>query len=315
MSNFWEKKKVLITGGGGFLGRNIVEKIKGKGAILQIPRSKECDLVKPDNAWKMFESGTPDIVIHAAAVCGGIGANQKHPGKFFYDNMMMGLNVIHMAHLFKVEKIITIGTVCAYPKLAAVPFRESDIWSGYPEETNAPYGIAKKSLMVMSQAYRNEYGLNSIYLIPVNMYGPGDNFHTDTSHVIPALIKKFYEAKKANLKEVVCWGTGKATREFLYANDAAEAIVLAGEKYDKPEPMNLGNGFEISINRIAVMIADKIGYDGKIRWDTTKPDGQPRRCLDTSMAIKELGWTAKTTLDEGLDKTINWYKFCAGDEI
>ena len=308
MNTFWEKKKVLITGGGGFLGRNIVEKLKGRGAILQIPRSKECDLVKPDNAWKAFEIGTPDIVIHAAAVCGGIGANQKHPGKFFYENTMMGLNVIHMAHLFKVEKVITIGTVCAYPKLATVPFRESDIWSGYPEETNAPYGIAKKSLMVMGQAYRNEYDLNAIYLIPVNMYGPGDNFHPDSSHVIPAMIKKLYDAKKNGTKEVLCWGTGKATREFMYANDAAEAIVLAGEKYNKPEPMNLGNGFEISIGRIATMIADKVGYEGKVRWDITKPDGQPRRSLDTSKALKELGWTARTTLDEGLDKTINWFK-------
>lgn len=309
-----EGKKVLVTGGAGFLGTRLCERVKNLGGKLYVPRSKVTDLVKPDDAWKLFDTCAPDVVIHAAAKCGGIGANQENPGKFFYDNMMMGLNVIHFSNLFKVEKVVIIGTICAYPKMTTVPFKETDLWNGYPEETNAPYGIAKKALLVMSQAYRKQYNLNSIYLLPVNLYGPGDNFEKDSSHVIPALIRKFIEAKVKGDKEVVCWGTGKPTREFLYVEDAADGVIAATLKYNDPEPMNIGAGFEISIKDLSNKVAKMTGYKGAIRWDTTKPDGQPRRCLDTSKAERECGWKASTSFDAGLQRTVDWFWRSKGGE-
>lgn len=305
--NFWTQRKVIVTGSGGFVGSRVTAKLKAAGATVLEVRSKAVDLVKQDDAWSMFDAFPAEMVIHLAAVVGGIGANQKSPATFFYRNMQMGLNVIHMAHLAHVQKVVTVGTICAYPKFAPVPFKEADLWQGYPEETNAPYGIAKKSLLVMSQAYRAEHGLNAIYLLPVNLYGPGDNFDPESSHVIPALIRKFHEAKLEKRDEVVCWGTGKATREFLYVDDCAEAIVLAAEKYDKPEPVNIGAGFEISIRELSHMISRFVGFKGKVKWDESKPDGQPRRALDVSRAEREFGWKAKTIFAEGLMKTIEWY--------
>jgi len=305
--NFWEAKKVIVTGGAGFLGSYIVEKLQQKKAEVFIPKIEDYDLRKIENIKRMFDNFLPEIVIHLAAVVGGIGANRQNPGKFFYDNIIMGIQLMEEARIRKVSKFVNIGTICSYPKFTPVPFKEEDLWNGYPEETNAPYGLAKKMLIVQSQAYRKQYGFNSINLLQVNLYGPRDNFDPQTSHVIPALIKKCFDAIKNKEDKIVIWGTGKPTREFLYVEDAAEGILLAAEKYNKSEPINLGAGFEISIKGLVELIAKLTGFEGKIVWDTTKPDGQPRRCLDTSKAYKEFGFKAKTTFEEGLKKTIEWY--------
>lgn len=307
--NFWKGKKILVTGGAGFLGSHIVEKLKEKGVDgenIRIPRSREMDLRQWENCVEVVKD--VEIVIHLAAKVGGIGYNQKYPATLFYDNAIMGIQLMEAARLEGVRKFVIIGTVCAYPKYTPVPFKEEELWNGYPEETNAPYGLAKKMLLVQSQAYRQQYGFNSIYLLPVNLYGPGDNFDLDSSHVIPALIRKFVEAIENNKKEVEVWGTGKASREFLYVEDAARGIILATERYNKPEPVNLGAGFEIKIKDLVELIAELTGFEGEIVWDTTKPDGQPRRCLDVSKAREEFGFEAKTDFREGLKKTIEWYK-------
>ena len=303
-----KKKRIILTGGAGFLGRFVEKKLneRGCGSVF-IPHIEDYDLRDPENIKRMYKDASADIVIHLAAVVGGIGANRENPGSFFYDNLVMGVHLIEEARKNNIEKFVAIGTICAYPKYTPVPFKEEDLWNGYPEETNAPYGLAKKMLLVQSQAYRQQYGFNSIFLLPVNLYGAGDNFDPKSSHVIPALIKKFYEAKINNEKKVIVWGTGSATREFLYVEDCAEAIVLAAEKYDKPDPVNIGAGFEISIKDLAYKIKDIVEYRGEVAWDTTKPDGQPRRCLDTAKAEAEFGFKAKTGFDEGLRKTINWY--------
>jgi len=302
------EKKVIVTGGSGFLGRFVTKKLKNRNCKdIFIPKIEEYDLRNLDTIKKMYRDAKADIVIHLAAVVGGIGANRENPGSFFYDNLIMGIQLMEQARLTGIEKFVALGTICAYPKYTKVPFKEEDLWNGYPEETNAPYGLAKKMLLVQSQAYRQQYNFNSIFLLPVNLYGPGDNFNPKSSHVIPALIKKFHDAKIDNHNEVIVWGTGKATREFLYVKDCAEAVVLAAEKYDKLDPVNIGAGFEISIKNLAEKISEIIGFKGKIIWDTTKPDGQPRRCLDTSKAYTEFGFKAKVPLDEGLRKTINWY--------
>ena len=307
LMNFWEGKKVTVTGGAGFLGSYIVEKLQRKKAEVFIPKIEDYDLRKIENIKRMFDDFLPEIVIHLAAVVGGIGANRQNPGKFFYDNIIMGVQLMEEARSRKVSKFVNIGTICSYPKFTPVPFKEEDLWNGYPEETNAPYGLAKKMLIVQSQAYRKQYGFNSINLLQVNLYGPRDNFDPQSSHVIPALIKKCFDAIKNKENEIVIWGTGKPTREFLYVEDAAEGILLATEKYNKSEPINLGAGFEISIKDLVELIAKLTGFKGKIVWDTTKPDGQPRRCLDTSKAYKEFGFKAKTIFEEGLKKTIEWY--------
>ena len=298
-----------MTGGNGFLGSFVVEKLRAAGcAEIFVPRSREYDLREKSQAEKLFRDAKPDIFIHLAAVVGGIGANRSNPGKFFYDNATMGINAIEAARVAGIEKFVCAGTICSYPKFTPVPFREEELWNGYPEETNAPYGLAKKMLLVQLQAYRQQYGMNGIYLTPVNLYGPRDNFDLESSHVIPALIRKCVEAKSARAPEIVAWGTGAATREFLYVEDAAEAIVAAAEKYEKPDPVNLGSGEEISIQALLEQIGEACGYRGAIRWDATKPDGQPRRCLDTTRAAKEFGWRASTPFREGLRKTIAWYE-------
>lgn len=307
LMNFWEGKKVTVTGGAGFLGSYIVEKLQQKKAEVFIPKIENYDLRKIENIKRMFDDFLPEIVIHLAAVVGGIGANRQNPGKFFYDNIIMGVQLMEEARVRKVSKFVNIGTICSYPKFTPIPFKEEDLWNGYPEETNAPYGLAKKMLIVQSQAYRKQYGFNSINLLQVNLYGPRDNFDPQTSHVIPALIKKCFDAIKNKEDKIVVWGTGKPTREFLYVEDAAEGILLATEKYNKSEPVNLGAGFEISIKDLVELIAKLTGFEGKIVWDTTKPDGQPRRRLDTSKAEKEFGFKAKTSFEEGLKKTIDWY--------
>ena len=310
MNNFWKDKKILITGGNGFLGRYLVNKLLQKGIRREnifTPTFNECDLRKMENCLRAVKG--KDIVIHLAAVVGGIGFNRQHPGKCFFDNALMALNIIEAARLEKVEKFIGIGSVCAYPKdNIRIPFKEEDLWNGYPEETNAPYGLAKRFMLVQSQAYRKEYGLNAIHLLMVNLYGPGDNFNPDTSHVIPALIRKVDEAKKQGRKYIEAWGTGKPTREFFYVEDAAEGIILAAEKYNKAEPVNLGSGKEISIKDLAELICKLMGFKGEIRWDTSKPDGQPRRLFDHSRAEREFGFKAKTDFEQGLKKTIEWYK-------
>jgi len=306
---FWENKKILVTGGAGFLGSFVVDKLKERGCKqIFVPRSKEYDLVQMEAVKRLYQDTRPDIAIHLAAKVGGIGANQENPGKFFYDNLMMGVQMLETGRQMKVEKFVAIGTICAYPKFTSVPFKEEDLWNGYPEETNAPYGLAKKMLLVQSQAYRKQYGFNSIFLLPVNLYGPGDNFDPKSSHVIPALIKKCFDAIREGKDEIVVWGTGKATREFLYVEDCAEAIILATEKYNKSDPVNIGAGFEISIKDLVKLIAKISGFRGQIVWDTTKPDGQPRRCLDTTKAEKEFGFKAKTSFEEGLRKTVEWYR-------
>ncbi len=299
----------MVTGGAGFLGRAVVELLNKRGCKnIFIPRNNDYDLRDPVAIKKALNKSKPEVVIHLAAVVGGIGANQKKPGKYFYDNLMMGVQLIDAAYRFGVAKLIAVGTICAYPKFAKVPFKEKDIWDGYPEETNAPYGLAKKMLLVQSQAYRQQYGFNSIHLLPVNLYGPGDNFNPSSSHVIPALIKKCVDAQLNGDDHITVWGSGKPTREFLYVNDAAEGIVLASEKYNKPEPVNIGAGFEISIKDLVQKIVKLTGFKGKVVWDKSKPDGQPRRCLDVSRAKKEFGFSAKISFDSGLKKTILWYR-------
>jgi len=303
-----QNKKVIVTGGAGFLGKYIVKKLKEKKCReIFIPIIDKYDLRELSAIKRMYSDAKADIVIHLAAVVGGIGANRENPATFFYDNLIMGIQLMEQARLNDIEKFVAIGTICAYPKFTPVPFKEEDLWNGYPEETNAPYGLAKKMLLVQSQAYRKQYNFNSIFLLPVNLYGPGDNFDPKSSHVIPALIKKFYDAKINDYKEVVVWGTGKATREFFYVADCAEAIVLATEKYNKPDPVNIGAGFEITIKDLSEKIKKLIGFEGKIVWDKSKPDGQPRRCLDTLKAEKEFGFKAKNKFNEGLEKTIKWY--------
>jgi GDP-L-fucose synthase len=303
-----KEKNVIVTGGAGFLGNNVIKKLHERGCKnIFIPTIEEYDLRDLDAIKKMYSTAKASVVIHLAATVGGIGANIGSPGSFFYDNLIMGISLIEQARLSNIEKFVIIGTTCAYPKNTPVPFKEDDIWDGYPDPTNAPYGLAKKMLMVQSQAYRQQYGFNSIFLLPVNLYGPGDNFNPNTSHVVPALIKKFYDAKTSNRPEVFIWGTGKATREFLYIEDCAEGIVSATEKYDKSDPVNLGTGLETSIKDLSEMIRDLIDYTGKIVWDSSKPDGQPRRCLDVTRAKKEFGFTTKTDLKEGLKKAIDWY--------
>ena len=320
---FWENKRVLITGGTGFLGSYVVDRLKKRGCKnIFAPRSRDYDLVHIKAAKRVHQDSKPDIVIHLAAVVGGIGANRANPGKFFYDNIMMGTQMMEQARQFGIEKFVALGTICCYPKFTPVPFKEEDLWNGYPEETNAPYGLAKKMLLVQSQAYRQQYGFNSIFLMPVNLYGPGDNFDPKSSHVIPAIIKKCFDAQKSSTNSpftihhspITVWGTGKPTREFLYVEDAAEGILLAAEKYDKSDPINLGAGFEISIKDLVKLIIKLTGFKGKIIWDKSKPDGQPRRCLNTSKAEKEFGFKAKTCFQEGLKKTIEWYRNTRGLE-
>ncbi len=305
-SDFFKEKRILVTGGAGFLGSRIVQKLKDRGAKdVIVPRSKDCDLRIMENCKKVVMG--VDMVIHGAGKVGGIGFNQEHPGELFYDNLVMGVHLMEEARKAGVKKFVAIGTICAYPKYAPIPFKEEDLWNGYPEETNAPYGLAKKMLLVQSRAYREEYNFNSIFLLPVNLYGPGDNFDPKSSHVIPALIKKFVDAIENGSEEVEVWGTGSATREFLYADDAAEAIVLATEKYEKSDPVNIGSSFEISIKDLVNVIKEATGYKGKIIWDVTKPDGQPRRKLDVSRAEKEFGFTSRITFEEGLKATVDWY--------
>jgi GDP-L-fucose synthase len=308
VSDFWQGRRVMVTGGGGFLGQATVRRLEASGAdAIFVPRSKDYDLRTAEGIDHALEDGSPQLVIHLAAVVGGIGANRENPGRFFYDNAVMGIQLMERARLAGVEKFVTIGTVCSYPKYSPVPFREDDLWTGYPEETNAPYGLAKKMLLVQGQAYRAQYDFNSIHLIPVNLYGPGDNFDPRTSHVIPALIKKCLEARASGDPFIEVWGTGSATREFLYVDDAAEAIVLAAERYDGAEPVNLGTGKEISIRELVELIAEIAGFRGEIRWDTSKPDGQPRRALDTSRARELFGFDARTSFKDGLRWTIDWY--------
>jgi GDP-L-fucose synthase len=307
--SFWTKRRVVVSGGSGFLGSFVVEKLRAAGCTeITVPRSSEYDLREKTAVLRLYKEARPDIFIHLAAVVGGIGANRANPGRFFYENAAMGLHAIEAGRIAGLEKFVCIGTVCSYPKFTPIPFREENFWNGYPEETNAPYGLAKKMLLVQLQAYRQEYGLNGIYLTPVNLYGPRDNFDLATSHVIPALIRKCWQAKQARATEVLAWGAGTATREFLYVEDAAEAIVLAAEKYAKPDMLNLGSGEEISIRDLLDQIRTLVGYQGDLRWDATKPDGQPRRCLDTSRALAEFGWSAKTSLRDGLQETIRWFE-------
>ena len=306
--SFWTNRRVVVSGGNGFLGSFVVETLRAEGCTeIVVPRSRDFNLCEKADAIRLFKEARPDIFIHLAAVVGGIGANRLNPGRFFYENAAMGLNTIEAARQHGIEKFVCAGTICSYPKFTPVPFREENFWNGYPEETNAPYGLAKKMLLVQLQAYREQYGLNGIYLTPVNLYGPRDNFDLETSHVIPALIRKFCDAKQKGAAEVLAWGTGNATREFLYVEDAAEAIVLAAEKYAKPDLVNLGSGQEISVRDLLEQIRLLVGYERAVQWDTSKPDGQPRRCLDTSRAVAEFGWRAKTNLREGLQKTIDWY--------
>jgi GDP-L-fucose synthase len=310
LSNFWQNKRVTVTGGTGFLGTHLINKLSEERGYenIYIAELPEYDLRNIDYIKKMFDEQKPDIVIHLAAVVGGIGANIKNPGRFFYDNAIMGIQLMHEACLRKIEKFVALGTICAYPKFTPVPFKEESLWNGYPEETNAPYGLAKKMLLVQAEAYRQQYGFNAIYLLPVNLYGPGDNFDPKSSHVVPALIKKCFDSKEKGESHIVVWGTGKASREFLYVEDAAEAIILATEKYNKPDPVNIGAGLEITIKELVRFIVKFTGFNGKIIWDDKRPDGQPRRCLDTSKAEDEFGFKARMNFEEGLKKTIAWYK-------
>ncbi|MGH7144982.1 MAG: GDP-L-fucose synthase family protein [Planctomycetota bacterium] len=303
----WKNKRVLVTGGAGFVGRVLCPLIEHKGARVFVPRSKDYDLTQVEQVRRCYDWAQPDYVLHLAAEVGGIGANRLHPGRYFFANMAMGLHLIEEARLRKVARFLQTGTICAYPNMAPTPFRETSLWDGFPETTNAPYGIAKKSLWMMLDAYHREYGMSCAYVLPVNLYGPEDNFHPEYSHVIPALIRKCVEARQAGAKEIVCWGTGKASREFLYVDDAARGILAAVEKMDRPDPINLGTGSEIRIRDLVTLIADLSGFHGKIVWDATKPDGQPRRCLDVTKARTLLGWSARTDLKNGLQKTIRWF--------
>ena len=309
MASFWPNQRVVVTGGAGFLGSFVVEQLRAKGCRAVVaPRSREYDLVQMDAVRRLYADTNPDMVLHLAARVGGIGANEANPGRFFYDNLMMGTQLIEVGRQRGLKKFVALGTICAYPKFAPIPFKEDDIWSGYPEETNAPYGLAKKMMFVQLQAYRQQYGFNGITLFPVNLYGPRDNFDLHTSHVIPALIRKCAEAKEGGASEIVLWGDGTPTREFLYVEDAAEGILLAAEHYDDPRPLNLGTGEEITIKALATMIAAEIGYKGRIVWDKTKPNGQPRRCLDVSRIKQAIGFQAKHSLRDGLRTTIQWYQ-------
>jgi GDP-L-fucose synthase len=307
--NFWSNKRVTVTGGGGFLGSFVVEKLRQRGASqIFVPRSKDYDLVQPDEIARMLDDAKPDLIIHIAALAGGIGLNRAKPADLFYTNIMMGIPLMHQAWERGVDKFVALGTVCAYPKFAPAPFREDEIWDGYPEETNAPYGLAKKMLLVQAQAYRQQHDFNAIFLLPVNLYGPRDNFNPASSHVIPALIRKFVEAEERGDKQVELWGDGSPTREFLYVEDAAEGIVLAAEKYNGSDPVNLGSGREISIKALAEMIGRLTGYTGEFMWDTAQPNGQPRRLLDVSRAEQLFGFRAGTDFEAGLRKTIDWYR-------
>jgi len=309
MSEFWKNQRFVVTGGSGFLGKVLTRKMQERGAKeIFIPRIEDYNLVNPVDIDRMLADSNPDVIIHLAAHVGGIGANSEHPAEFFYDNLMMGVQLMHKAWQTGVKKFTAIGTVCAYPKFTPVPFKEDDIWNGYPEETNAPYGLAKKMLLVQSQAYRDQYGFNSIFLLPVNLYGPGDNFNLRSSHVIPALIRKCIEAEQKGIKEIEVWGDGSPTREFLYVEDAAEGILLATEFFNESLPVNLGSGHEISIKDLAEKIANLSGFSGKLIWNTDKPNGQPRRGLDTTRAFEKFGFKAKMTFDEGLANTIAWYR-------
>lgn len=308
MDNFWQNRRVCVTGGAGFLGSYVVNQLHERGAIeVFVPHVEQYDLVQLEAIQRMLNDARPDVIIHLAALVGGIGANRLRPAEFFYVNLMMGVQLIHEAWKAGVGKFVAVGTICAYPKHTPVPFKEEDLWNGYPEETNAPYGLAKKMLLVQAQAYRQQYGFDVIYPLPVNLYGPGDNFDLETGHVIPALIRKFAEAKEKGEKQVVLWGDGSPTREFLYAQDAAVGLLQAAERYDGPEPFNLGSGQEISIKDLAQVIARLSSYDGEIVWDTSKPNGQPRRSLDTSRAEQYFGFRARMPLEQGLQQTIDWY--------
>ena len=300
--------RVLVTGGGGFLGTHVVERLRANGIEPFVPRRRDYDLTVAADAERLFADARPELVLHLAAEVGGIGANRANPGRYWYANLMMGAHVLEQSRLHSVGKVVVLGTICAYPKFAPVPFREEDLWNGYPEETNAPYGIAKKTLLVGAHGYREQYGMNVVFLLPVNLYGPRDNFDLETSHVIPALIRKMVEAKERGEREIVLWGDGSPTREFLYVDDCAEAIVLAAERYDGPEPVNLGTGKEISIRDLAELIGELTGFDGEIVWDTTKPNGQPRRRLDVLRAEELFRFRASTALRDGLERTIAWYR-------
>ena len=307
-NNFWANRRVCVTGGAGFLGSFVVERLRQQGASqIFVPEIDEYDLVQKTDILRMLEDSRPDLIIHLAALVGGIGANRLRPAEFFYSNLMMGVQLIHEAWQSGVSKVVAVGTICAYPKYTPVPFKEENLWDGYPEETNAPYGLAKKMLLVQAQAYRQQYGFNVIFPLPVNLYGPRDNFDLETSHVIPAMIRKFIAAKEQGDPQVVLWGDGSPTREFLYVEDAAEALLLAAERYDGPEPFNLGSGIEIQIKNLAEIIARLTGFEGRIVWDTSKPNGQPRRALDTSRAEKFFGFRAQTPFEVGLKRTIDWY--------
>ncbi len=307
--SFWTDNRFVVTGGSGFLGSAVVRGLHRRGATnVVVPRSRDYDLREHEAVLRLLQDTQPTVIIHLAAVVGGIGANRERPAEFFYSNLMMGVQMFHEAWQAGVKKFVTIGTVCAYPKFTPIPFHEADLWNGYPEETNAPYGLAKKMLLVQGQAYRQQYGYNSIYLLPTNLFGPGDNFDPKSSHVIPALIRKFVEAKTQGLNQVVAWGTGSATREFLYVEDAAEGILLAAENYNGDEPVNLGSGFEISIRDLSELIAEMTGYEGKIVWDATKPDGQPRRALDTGRATALFGFNATTDFRVGMARTIDAFQ-------
>ena len=305
----WSDQRVVVTGGAGFLGSVVVQKLRERGCRdLFVPRSQEFDLRDRDAIIRLYQKTRPNMVIHLAAVVGGIGANRANPGRFFYDNAIMGIQLMEYARQFEVEKFVAVGTVCAYPKYTPIPFKEADLWNGYPEETNAPYGLAKKMMLTQAQAYRAQYGFNAIYLLPVNLFGPGDNFDLENSHVIPALIRKCYEAKQSGCREIVLWGDGSPTREFLYVDDAAEALALAAERYNGELPVNLGSGVEISIRELAQAIAAEVGFTGEIVWDKSKPNGQPRRCLDVSQAKRLFGFEATHNLSEGIHRTVAWFE-------
>lgn len=308
-AEFWQNRRVCVTGGAGFLGSFITAKLRERGAKeIFVPLIEDYNLVEPGDVTRMLDDSRPDIILHLAAHVGGIGANRLHPAEFFYDNLMMGVQLMHQAWRRGVEKFVALGTVCAYPKFTPVPFKEDDLWNGYPEETNAPYGLAKKMLLVQAQSYRQQYGFNAIFLLPVNLYGPRDNFDLESSHVIPALIRKCVEAQERGQETIEVWGDGSPTREFLYVEDAAEGILLAAERYNKPAPVNLGSGYEISIKDLAELIQRLTGYQGRLVWNTDKPNGQPRRALDTSRALAEFGFKAQTNFEEGLRRTIDWYR-------